>query len=121
MRLSFCLLFCLVLFSCENQYENQLLGKWQAYELLEEGKRLEVQPEVINFNFMENGLYTYQGTLTYKEAGNYYLKSDLLYTVDTVNEGSVEKAVRIMSLNPDSLLIKMNDRGKERVMKLKPM
>ena len=121
MRISLFLFLLLAFASCENKFSSQLIGKWQAFELLEEGTPLEVQPEVINFNFMENGMYTYQGTLTYKEAGSYYLKSDLLYTLDTINEGSVEKAVRIMSINSDSLLIKMNDRGKERIMKLKPM
>jgi hypothetical protein len=42
----------------------------------------------------------------------------LLYTLDTINQASSEKAVKIVNLTPDSLFLKMNEEGKIRIVKL---
>ncbi len=107
-----------LLCSCENPNKRLLIGNWQTSEILEEGKPLEVDFSLIDFNFTEAGLYDYHSTLNYREAGSYYLQSNLLFTLDTLNEASMEKAVKITKLTQDSLFLKMNENGKERIMRL---
>lgn len=107
-----------LLISCENENATAILGSWQCTEILEEGEPLELDASVINFSFDEKNQYTYQGTLTYKEAGSYRLVGDKLYTTDTIDATAVEKVVKITLLTADSMNFKMNAAGKERILKL---
>jgi len=119
MKIVFAIIASLFLLcGCDNPNKKLLIGKWQADKILEENKPLEVDFSSINFNFTEAGMYNYQSTLDYREAGSYYLQSNLLYTLDTLNEASMEKAVKITKLTQDSLFLKMNEDGKERIMRL---
>lgn len=109
----------LILFACTDQNKKNLPGNWQAIEILEKDKPLEVNSEEIKFWFGPENRYRFEGTLNYREAGTYYLQSKYLYTTDTVNQASTEKAVEIVKLTPDSLFLRMSEAGKERLMKLK--
>jgi hypothetical protein len=108
----------LITISCSAPKENMLVGKWQAIELLEGDMPVDIDIEVVQFHFDQNNQYQFHGTLNYKEAGTYYLDSRYLFTTDTINQATTEKAVEITRLTEDSLSIKMNDSGKERIMKL---
>jgi hypothetical protein len=108
----------LLFFACDSEQEKKLFGKWQASALLEDGMPMDVDPLVIGFEFLPNGYYRFNGTLNYKEAGSFKIAGDLLYTIDTINEASSEKAVKITMLTKDSLFIRMNVEGKEQVIKL---
>lgn len=108
----------LITISCSPPKENMLVGKWQAIELLEGDMPVDIDIEVVQFHFDQNNQYQFHGTLNYKEAGTYYLDSRYLFTTDTINQATTEKAVKITRLTEDSLSIKMNDSGKERIMKL---
>ncbi len=119
MRTSFALLITFLLAAaCGNSFQNNIIGDWQAVAVLEDEMPLEVNTEVIQFRFDKNHHYTYNGTLKYHEAGTYHIESKYLYTIDTVNRASTEKAVEIVKLTEDSLFLKMNEGGKERIMKL---
>ncbi len=104
--------------SCSEPKQSFLIGNWQAITLLEDGQPVNAELHVVRFHFDQNHQYQFFGTLNYKEAGTYYLDSKYLYTTDTLNQATTEKAVEIVNLTPDSLVIKMNDSGRERVMKL---
>lgn len=108
----------IITLGCENQNATAILGSWNCSEILEEGKALEIDISTIKFSFDEAGQYTYQGNLKYKEAGNYHLVGDKLYTTDTIDNTAVEKVVRIILLNNDSMHFKMNVAGNEQIMKL---
>lgn len=109
----------LISISCTTPKEKFLIGNWQAVELLENGTPIEdIDIEVVRFYFDEKKQYQFHGTLNYKEAGTYYIDSRHLFTTDTINQATTEKAVEIVQLTEDSLAIKMNDGGKERIMKL---
>ncbi len=115
----FILSLVILLATACQKLENELLpGKWQAVEVLEEGKPLDVDASTIWLQLDGNENYTFEGTLNYREAGKYYIQSNLLYTLDTINQASTEKAIEIVTLTPDSLLIKMNEDGKERLLKM---
>lgn len=105
--------------SCAPINKNLLVGSWQATGLLENGQPMDADIEVIHFQFNTNDQYTYAGTLNYHEAGTYAVESKYLYTMDTLNQATTEKAVEIIQLTKDSLRLKMSDGGKERVMFLK--
>jgi hypothetical protein len=104
--------------NCENVSNDAIMGQWQAVQVEEEGEILPINAEEIKFNFQENEAYTYQSTLNYREAGSYYVENDYLYTTDTVNQGSMEKAVEILLMTADSLHLKMDEKGQERIIRL---
>jgi len=103
---------------CAGVDHNLLVGNWQLIELSEGGAPVEADIQVVRFHFDPNNQYQFHGTLNYKEAGTYYIDEQYLFTVDTLNRATTEKAVQIVHLTPDSLFLKMNDGGKERLMKL---
>ena len=109
---------CLIAFSCNDWRVKKLCGKWQAAEMIEDEMPVLMDLSMVSLEFFSNGHYQYNGTLKYHEAGTFSVQGDLLYTLDTINEASSEKAVKIIELSSDSLFIKMNVEGKVRVVKL---
>ncbi len=107
-----------LIISCNPDEPLSLVGSWKATELKEEGQPLEVELDKIKFTFQENQTYTYNSTLKYREAGRYQLRSKYLYTTDTLNQALVEKVVEIVRLTNDTLVIKMEDNEKERLLTL---
>jgi hypothetical protein len=112
------ILLPLMLAGCANVQEQQLVGKWQAASLMEDGMPIPVPPTEVGFEFFPNGFYHFRSTLNYKEAGTFSVNSSLLYTLDTLNEASTEKSVQILDLTQDSLFLKMNAEGREQIVKL---
>ncbi len=111
-------LICLLAISiaaCSGLEKEQLKGKWTAVQLTEEGDSLKVNLEEITLAFKETG-YDFTSTLNYKEAGTYDLKDNLLTTLDSLNTNQQEKVVEITKLQNDSLFIRMNEAGKERLL-----
>lgn len=105
--------------SCNPYHSDDLHGQWQAVSLTEEGDSLAVDPQEIRFEFMEGDRYAFQSTLAYKEAGTFRLDGPYLFTTDTLVSGlQLEKAVEIQTLANDSLVLLMQDRGKERILVL---
>lgn len=121
-RLRLCfLLVCFAIFivGCASVDVAQLDGDWIGIEVLEEGEPLEIKPSDIRFIFdTESKGYQYFSTLNYKEAGTYHLDSKFLYTLDTINQASRERSVEILQMSGDSLVLRMMEEGKERVLKL---
>lgn len=114
----FFLLLLVAMVACQNVTERQLCGQWQAYETIENNMPLKIENSEIGFEFLDNGLYNFRSTLGYRESGTYSVKGDLLFTLDTVNEASSEKAVRILHINKDSLFLEMNTQGNLRLLRL---
>jgi len=108
-------------FSCSPYRHKDLIGEWQAIAIEQEGDSLAIDPKVVQFTFSKNEGYTYRSTLNYHESGTYYIINKKLFTMDTLNRASTEKAVEILMLTPDSLHLKMSDGGKGRLMKLAKM
>ncbi|MCI5082071.1 MAG: hypothetical protein MRY78_10270 [Saprospiraceae bacterium] len=104
--------------SCESIDKQKLIGEWMGAAVIEEGNKLSVDPKEISFYFKKNESYQYNSTLNYREAGSYYVESNYLFTTDTVNQASTEKAVEIILLSEDSLHLRMEEKGKERILKL---
>jgi hypothetical protein len=105
--------------SCSPYRQNDLIGDWQAISITQEGDTLKIDPKIVKFTFNKDEGYTFRSTLNYQESGTYYIINKQLFTMDTLNRASTEKIVEILQLSPDSLNLKMNDAGKERLMKLK--
>ena len=114
----FCFLFLFFLISCAKYSNSDIKGNWEAAEVLEEGQPLDIDNSEVKFHFSEDGYYNFQSTLNYEESGTFEIKKELLFTKDTLNTNSEEKAVRIDLLNADSLYLEMNDDGKKRLVKL---
>jgi hypothetical protein len=82
--------------------------------MTEEGTPLAVDPSQIELQFTPADRYTYRSTLNYREAGSFYVDGTYLFTRDTLNQASTEKAVEILKLANDTLQLKMMDGDKER-------
>lgn len=111
--------FLLCLSACGPRYSpEELDGNWSGIEFTEEGDSVLIDPTELKFYFSETGTYTYDGTLRYREEGEYRLERDLLVTKDALVDTAAEKAVRILTLNPDTLRLKMNAGGREQLLTL---
>lgn len=109
----------LLLPACAGDDPNLLIGSWTAYEVLEEGEKLDINAAEIKLEFVDDLIYSYQSTLDYREAGEYTLQASYLYTTDTLARvQAARKAVEVIQLTPDSLQLRMNDEGKERILKM---
>ena len=106
--------------SCSPVDRGMIVGEWAGIAALEEGASIGVDPSLIRMTFGDKG-YTYSSTLNYREAGAYYIDSKYLYTTDTLNQASTEKAVEIVKLTADSLVLKMNESGRERFLIMEKM
>lgn len=104
--------------ACSPYRQRDLVGEWQAVSITQEGDSLAIDPKVVQFTFSKNEGYTFNSTLNYHESGTFYILNKRLFTMDTLNRASTEKAVEILLLTPDSLHIQMSDNGKDRLMKL---
>ena len=112
------LIIAILIFSqCQKIEENHLLGKWRTIEVLEQNQPLTVDVEQIYIQFTPT-YYEFHSTLKHKEAGSYFLQSNLLFTKDTIQQEALEKAVEITKLTTDSLFIRMNEKGMERIWKM---
>jgi len=104
--------------SPETNKNQEIFGNWHATQVLEEGRPLAVDTQQIRFHFDADATYRFQSTLNYREAGRYQLENGYLFTTDTLHQASEEKAVQILKLSPDSLHLRMQEAGKERLLKL---
>jgi hypothetical protein len=120
MRKSYCLfLITILLTACQGGYqEEQLHGSWTGVSVTEEGTPLAVDPSLIQLEFTTGHYYTYKSTLDYREAGTYHVEANYLYTQDTLNQASTEKAVELMQVTDDSLVIRMIEEDQERLLTL---
>lgn len=119
MRIAFAfLVLSLSFFACGSYDNPDLAGNWQAINLTEEGDSLAVDLSDIRFVFKDNGRYYFHSSLNYEEAGTYRLDGPYLFSTDTLSSITREKAVEITLLNEDSLQLRMQELGKERVMLL---
>ncbi len=101
--------------ACTQDPGQLIAGDWQVVSITSEAPLPDYKVEDFQFSFTEDGRYEYRGNLYYREAGAYRIQSALLYTIDTLNEASAEKAVQIAKLTKDSLFLLMAD---ETVMKM---
>ncbi|PHN01547.1 hypothetical protein CRP01_36725 [Flavilitoribacter nigricans DSM 23189 = NBRC 102662] len=104
--------------ACKQYEEDLLSGTWRGSSILEANQPLDIEPSNIKLILEPSGSYRYESTLNYQEAGTYFLDQQYLYTMDTINQASTEKAVEIMLLTQDSLHLRMNEAGKERLLKM---
>jgi hypothetical protein len=111
----FIFLSILLIFSSCNFIANyQIIGVWKATEIFENDKILKDKTlENIVIQFNDEGDYTYQGTLNYKEVGKFKVKSNSLFLYSQSEE---EKELHIEALNSKKLILLMEDAGKIRKM-----
>ncbi len=118
MKYSFLIFLLFAVIGCGGVDADMLVGKWQASEILENGSALEIDLSPIGFEFSTDGFYHFTSTVNYEEAGTYCLRGPFLYTIDTLNTASSEKAVKITAITEDSLVLLMSLNGKDKIMKL---
>jgi hypothetical protein len=121
-RVLFLLLVFFLVTACDDTQRrlNMINGEWEGTVLLEEGDSLPVNPKMLGFTFdQDQKTYTFRSTLNYQEAGTFYIQTKYLFTKDSLNQEQTEKGVEILQITTDSLYLKMEDNGKERIMKLR--
>jgi len=103
--------------SCGSPFDKENLhGKWEVQQWKVEGTE-EVINAKMDFDFKSDKQYQVDYG-SKKEQGKYWIVDDFLHTVA---EGKSEKSVRILNLNPDTLIFQMNRSGvMERVLLVRP-
>ena len=100
--------------SCNFIANYQIVGVWKATEIFENDKIMKDKTlENIILQFNDEGNYSYEGTLNYKEAGKFNVSSNSLFLTTQSKE---EKELHIESLNSKKLVLLMEDSGKTRKM-----
>jgi hypothetical protein len=100
--------------SCNFIANYQIIGVWKATEIFENDKILKDKTlENIVLQFNDEGNYSYEGTLNYKEAGKFKISNNSLLLTTQLKE---EKELHIESLNSKKLVLLMEDSGKTRKM-----
>ena len=100
--------------SCNFIANYQIVGVWKATEIFENDKILKDKTlENIILQFNDEGNYSYEGTLNYKEAGKFNVSCNSLFLTTQSKE---EKELHIESLNSKKLVLLMEDSGKTRKM-----
>lgn len=100
--------------SCNFIANYQIVGVWKATEIFEDGKILKDETlENIVLQFNDEGDYSYEGTLNYKEAGKFKVSNDRIFLSNQLKE---KKELYIESLNSKILVLLMEDAGKTRKM-----
>lgn len=115
------LIIGLCLWACNESARilKDLDGQWEAIELSEDGQRLALDSAAVGFLFdAATKRYQFNSTLKYREAGSFYVQSKYLVTKDTTKENSQEKNVEIVSVKADTLIIKMKEGKKDRLLTL---
>jgi hypothetical protein len=105
--------------ACSKFKQRDIVGNWEGALITQGEDTLKIDPKILKFSFDKNKKYTFEGTLLHKEAGDYSVYNKYLFTTDRLAEKPEEKAVEILLLSADSLHLRMNDGGNERVLKLK--
>jgi hypothetical protein len=100
--------------SCNFIANYQIIGVWKATEIFENDKILKDKTlENIVLQFNDEGNYSYEGTLNYKEAGKFKISNNSLLLTTQLKE---EKELHIEALNSKKLILLMEDAGKVRKM-----
>ena len=106
------LALALALMQCkqDDTARKNLNGKWKLSAWMESGRPLQITPDQVQFEFMDNGSYTCL-IQDHKEAGKFRLDGKKLYTTDTLNANKIEKMVMLSNLATDTIAIEMNRQG----------
>lgn len=107
----------LLLAGCGNPLQDVVIGNWTAAQITEGGEKLDVNIGEVQLSLLKNGDYKYSSTLNYREAGSWFLDENLLFTNDTIHKAG-QKAVMIIKAQKDTLVLKMVENGKERMLTL---
>jgi competence protein ComGF len=95
--------------SCSNEKHEKLIGEWQGFSWIIEGKESNNNAAEVTFSF--NAENRYKGSWGNKtERGVYRMDRNKLYTTE---EGKLEKMVKIEFLGSDTLVFHMNRMGTE--------
>lgn len=105
--------------ACAPYTPSDLAGEWSCVSLTETGDSLPVDWAAIHFSFDNDGGYRFLSTLNYREEGAFKIRDSYLYTRDTLRAGTAEKVVEITRLSRDTLILRMREQTKERIMVLK--
>jgi hypothetical protein len=101
------LILCLILLlGCTSQLEKELFGEWQLVQWLNESTGNQREGEV-RFKFSEDKRYMAELN-GIQEKGEYWVEFQNLHTVE---DGKVEKKVKILKLENDTLVLEMNRMG----------
>jgi hypothetical protein len=104
------LFLCCTLMQCKTEDQTALLiGDWKAVSWSSGGVETSRDAQGVSFSFSADGRYTAQYA-SEKEAGNFRLSSDKLYTTADAPQ-KIEKAVRLSKISADTLIMEMNRTG----------
>ncbi len=102
----------------KSAYERGLYGRWYAAKLTECDKEIAINSSAINLEFKNNGSYIFNSTLNTHEEGVFKIKGKILSLQDKIRAKAPQRNLLISSLQKDSLLLGMNNKGLDQTLLL---
>ena len=108
------------LVGCKSEYSNrQLAGRWVAISLTEENVAVAADLSQVWMEFTEKGGYKFHSTLNIVEEGRFRLHRKLLVRQNVAVPDEPEKAVELVWVHRDSMMIGMREGEKTRLLTMK--
>ena len=102
----------------KSKYENGLEGRWYASKLTECDKEIAINTSAVNLEFKRNGTYIFNSTLNIHEEGVFKVKGKIITLQDKIRTKAPLRNLLISSLDKDSLLLGMNNKGLDQTLLL---
>lgn len=115
--LKLCLLILLV--ACKKTpqaSERPLKGLWRATAFYVGDSITNVDVSHVTLELTNNSRFSFVNNIGQAEAGTYIYTDSLLITTDTMVSPPVEKAMHVVKVSKDSLVLRMNFNAKEALM-----
>ena len=105
-----------LVWGCASVQEHDLLGTWKPFELVDNDS-LAVDLSKSELRFKNGTQYVYQKTALEIVSGQYKVDYPILYLYP--NTAADTARLQILKLEEEVLTLRMNNRGKEQILKLK--
>jgi hypothetical protein len=103
--------------ACEHHSPEALTGDWRADVVVEEGDTIEMDLASVSLSFTQDQHFKYKHTQRDSLAGSYNLSKGLikLFVTDPATDTII---IQLANLNENSMILRMNHEGKERLVTL---
>ena len=95
-----------------------ITGSWHGTSVTQNGNVIQSNWSGVKFKFRIDGKYLFTNASDYSEEGQYEIKDNMLLTIPENDQTGTSRSVEIIKLKFNLLILRMNDKGNEIILKL---
>lgn len=111
------LLFSFVGIACRSMTVDDVVGTWEAYEVMQEGDTLNLDLEHVVLKVNEGGEFLYTHSSRDTMSGNLSIDKGLIH-LEVAHPSAEILLIQLQDLDSESMTLRMNHDGKERIVSL---